>query len=229
MNTLHSKTFPGESPEYRDVRNKLIEAEIELRRKTEEVAELRRKLPVGGKVKEDYEFQEMDDYGNIKQTKLSELFMPGKDTMIIYNAMYGPEDREPCPSCTQFMDGMNGMIFHAEQRVNFAMVSKAPIERIEKWASSRGWKNLHVLSSNKNMYNKDYFGENDKGEQMPSLNVFRKTPNGVFHFYNTELLFVKPDEGQDPRHSDVIDPLWNLFDYTPEGRGTDWYPKLSYD
>ena len=31
-----------------------------------------------------------------------------------------------------------------------------------------------------------------------------------------------------PRHGDTIDPLWNLFDFTPEGRGTDWYPDLSY-
>jgi len=33
----------------------------------------------------------------------------------------------------------------------------------------------------------------------------------------------------DPRHVDPIWPLWNLFDFTPEGRGTNWYPKLSYD
>lgn len=36
------------------------------------------------------------------------------------------------------------------------------------------------------------------------------------------------DPGQDPRHVDMIWPLWNLFDYMPEGRDEKWYPKLSY-
>jgi predicted dithiol-disulfide oxidoreductase (DUF899 family) len=43
-----------------------------------------------------------------------------------------------------------------------------------------------------------------------------------------ELLFEPPEPGQDPRHGDTIDPLWNPFDFTPEGCGDDWYPDLSY-
>jgi predicted dithiol-disulfide oxidoreductase (DUF899 family) len=50
----------------------------------------------------------------------------------------------------------------------------------------------------------------------------------IHHFYNTELLFVRPERGQNSRHIDTIWPLWNLLDFTPEGRGTTWYPKLSY-
>ena len=127
------------------------------------------------------------------------------------------------------MDGINGMVFHAEDRVNFAMAGKSPIEKIKKWADGRGWKNLYILSSGKNTYNKDYFAENETGSQIPALNVFRKTPEGIFHFYNTELLYVPSEKGQNGRHVDTIWPLWNLFDYTPEGRGTDWYPEYSYD
>ena len=48
-------------------------------------------------------------------------------------------------------------------------------------------------------------------------------------FYNTELLYAPTEPGQNPRHVDSLWPLWNMFDLTPEGRGTDWYPKHSYD
>jgi predicted dithiol-disulfide oxidoreductase (DUF899 family) len=46
----------------------------------------------------------------------------------------------------------------------------------------------------------------------------------IRHFWGEELLYAPCDPGQDSRHNDFIDPLWNLFDFTPEGRGTDWYP-----
>jgi predicted dithiol-disulfide oxidoreductase (DUF899 family) len=85
-----------------------------------------------------------------------------------------------------------------------------------------------LLSSYANTYNHDYFGENDKGNQLPVLNVFSKTPDGIFHTYATELLFAPSDPGQHHRHVDIIWPVWNMFDYTPEGRGTDWHPKLKY-
>jgi len=46
------------------------------------------------------------------------------------------------------------------------------------------------------------------------------------HFWGSELLYA--DVTGDPRHVDLLWPLWNLLDLTLEGRGTDWYPKLSY-
>ncbi len=60
------------------------------------------------------------------------------------------------------------------------------------------------------------------------LNMFRRDGEAIRHSWGSELLFVPPDPGQDPRHSDTIDPVWNLFDFSPEGRGADWYPELSY-
>lgn len=228
MRNYHDKCFPNENPEYRNARNKLLEAEIELRRKTEEVAEIRRNLPLGGLIKEDYVFEELDNIGKVKQTKLSELFFDGKNSLLIYSFMYGVDDKSPCVMCNSIIDGLDGMIFHAEQRLNFALVTKSPIDKMKKWADSRGWHNTRLLSSNKNSYNIDYFGENEKGFQLPMLNVFKKTPEGIFHFYGTELLYVKSDEGQNSRHVDSIWPLWNLFDLIPEGRGTDWYPKHNY-
>ena len=229
MKNHHEKRFPGESDEYREARNKLLNAEIELRKKIEEVAAIRRNLPDGGKLKEDYIFEEMNPKtGEKTKTKFSELFKPGKDTLIIYSYMYALKDEKPCTSCTSIMDGINGMVFHVNNRLNFVMVAKSPISKVMNWAKSRSWNNLRILSSENNSYNTDYFSENEKGGQYPALNVFRKMQDGIFHFYSTELLYVKPEPGQDGRHVDMIWPLWNIFDYAPEGRGTDWYPRFSY-
>jgi predicted dithiol-disulfide oxidoreductase (DUF899 family) len=112
--------------------------------------------------------------------------------------------------------------------VNFVVVTKAPIEKTLKWAESRGWHNVRCLSSFSNTYNHDYFGENEKGSQSPILNAFTKTPEGIFHTFATELLFAPSDSGQNSRHVDIIWPVWNMFDFTPEGRGTDWHPKHEY-
>jgi predicted dithiol-disulfide oxidoreductase (DUF899 family) len=225
--------FPNESPEYRSSRDLLLQKEIELRRQIEDVAALRRTLPLGGKVKEDYVFEEggpdLDDGETKRQVRLSELFQPGKDTLILYSYMYGPAMRQPCTSCTSILDGLNGTAPHATQRVNFAVVAKSPIERIRAVARERGWRNHRLLSSAQNSYNTDYHGEDAKGSQLPALNVFVRRPDGIYHIYNTELLYAPSEPGEDGRHVDLVWPLWNLFDYTPEGRGTDWYPKLAYD
>jgi predicted dithiol-disulfide oxidoreductase (DUF899 family) len=225
-----SVRFPNESSEYRASRDQLLQAEIGLRRQLEDVAALRRTLPLGGKVKEDYVFEEgdPDGHGTKRPVRLSELFRSGKDTLILYSYMFGPAMRQPCTSCTSILDGLNGTAPHATDRINFAVVAKSPIERILDVARERGWRNHHLLSSAGNSYNIDYHGEDDKGNQLPALNVFVRRPDGIYHTYCTELLFAPSEPGQDGRHVDLIWPLWNLFDYTPEGRGTDWYPKLAY-
>jgi len=231
-NGLHSVRFPGESKSYRAARDKLLNAEMELRRNIENVAALRRKLPPGAQVPQDYEFDEgpenLDDTAPLRRVKLSDLFQPGKDTLIVYSYMYGPEMKAPCTSCTSMLDSLNGAAPHVRQRVNLAVVAKSPIGRIRDIARERGWRNLRLLSSANNTYNRDYHGETAKGSQMPALNVFVRRKDGIHHFYSAELLWAPADKGQDGRHVDLIWPLWNLFDYTPDGRGADWYPKLEY-
>jgi predicted dithiol-disulfide oxidoreductase (DUF899 family) len=100
--------------------------------------------------------------------------------------------------------------------------------RIRAYARERGWRNLRLLSSAASTYNRDYHGETADGAQMPSLNVFVRRNGAVRHFFHTELLFAKDEKGQNARHLDMAWPLWNLLDFTPEGRGSDWYPKLGY-
>ncbi|MGA1984576.1 MAG: DUF899 family protein [Acidobacteriaceae bacterium] len=233
---LHGVRFPGESAEYRAARFELLRAEMELRRKIEEVAALRRGLPLGGALKEDYLFTEgpedlevdMDDAAGAREVRLSELFAEGKDTLAVYSYMYGPAMKSPCPMCTSILDGLNGSAPHIKDRINLAVVAKSPLARIRAVARERGWKNLRMLSSAENTYNRDYWGETETGGQMPSLNVFVRRDGGVFHTYSSELLFGPAEAGMDQRHVDMIWPLWNMLDYTPEGRGEKWYPKLRY-
>jgi predicted dithiol-disulfide oxidoreductase (DUF899 family) len=224
-----SISFPGESAEYRAARDRLLGQEVELRRLTEAVAAARRKLPPGGVVAEDYAFEGLGADGAAAEVRLSNLFAPAKDTLAIYNFMFprAPDEDEPCPSCTQFLDSFDGAAEHITQRVNLAVVAKAPLPRILAHAENRGWRRLRLLSSSANTYNRDYHGETPSGAQLPMLNVFRRDGETIRHFWASELLFGPTDADQDPRHSDTIDPLWNLFDFTPEGRG-DWYPRLSY-
>ena len=228
---LYSERFPGESRGYRAARNTLLKAEVDLRRKTESVAALRRKLPQGGPAPEDYEFEEgaadPGDTETVRRVKMSELFRRDA-SLVIYSYMYGPAMDKPCPMCTCMLDSLDGAAPHIAQRVNLVVVAKSPIRRVRAVARERGWRNLRLLSSAGNSYNRDYHGEDAKGSQLPALNVFTRRAGKIVHAYCTELLFAAPDPGQNARHVDAIWPLWNLLDYTPEGRGTDWYPRLAY-
>src|SRR5215213_1288029 len=83
-----SITFPGESADYRAARDRLLEQEIELRRATEAVAAARRALPPGGVVPQDYLFQREGTDGAPTDVRLSELFAPGLDSLVIYSFMF---------------------------------------------------------------------------------------------------------------------------------------------
>jgi predicted dithiol-disulfide oxidoreductase (DUF899 family) len=238
-------TFPGESAEYRAARDKLLEQEVELRRAMEVVAAARRRLPPGGIVPENYVFQGAGPDGHPTDVRLSQLFEPGKDSLVIYSMMF-PRDRTdrrlgptggqtallpllegPCPSCTALLDQLEGAAEHVTQRINLAIVAKAPLARLLTFAGERGWHRLRLLSSIGSTYNRDYLGEVPEG-QRPMLNVFHRQGGTIRHFWGSELLYAPTEPGQDPRHVGTIEPLWNLFDLTPGGRGLDWDEQLSY-
>jgi predicted dithiol-disulfide oxidoreductase (DUF899 family) len=241
-----SITFPGESAEYRAARERLLEQETELRRATEAVAEARRELPPGGVVPEDYVFQGTGEDGTPADVRLSELFAPGRDSLMIYSFMFpryagderpGPETGQtallplaegPCPSCVALLDQLDGAVEHVSPRVNFAVAAKAPLPPVLTFAQERGWRRLRLLSSAGNTYNRHYHAETEDGSQMPMLTVFRRDGATIRHFWSSELLYAPSEPGQDPRHVGTIEPLWNLFDLTPDGRGADWEEQLSY-
>lgn len=222
--TLHQVRFPNESAEYRRARNILLKAEIALRSQTEAAAKLRRSLPLGGKVPEDYVFQEGAD---ARPVRLSELF-GGKPALIAYSYMFGPKMDHSCPNCTSILDGLDGQAQHVNQRASLVVIAKSPIARIRAFAKERGWRSLRLLSSATNDYNIDYHGETANGEQTSTLNVFSCKDGIVRHSFATELQHTPCGPGESPRHVDSIWPLWNLYDFTPEGRGDD-HPKLHYD
>ena len=217
-------SFPGESAEYRAARERLLQSEIALRRQTEAVAAERRALPPGGVVPEDYVFHEGADG---RPVTLSELFGE-KAVLVLYSYMYGPAMARPCPSCTSMLDSLDGQVEALSQRVAVAVVAQSPIERIREFATERGWRNMRLVSADGTTYQRDYKGEDAQGHQQPMLNVFEKAADGAIrHVWATELLYAPLEPGQDPRHIDMVWPLWNFLDLSPEGRG-DFRPSLAY-
>jgi predicted dithiol-disulfide oxidoreductase (DUF899 family) len=231
---LHNHRFPGESEEYRRAREELLRAEIALRGEIERVAAQRRELPLGGELPTDYAFQEWDAGANAaREVRLSELFGEGRDTLFLYSFMIvAPEQglpfEGPCPSCTSIIDAIDGELPHITQRIGFAVVCKAPIERFREHAQSRGWRHTRLLSSAGASYNVDYGAEDSQGNQWPLATVFVRRDGRIHHFWSSELWFAEREEGRGPRHVDFLWPLWAVLDRTPEGRGTDWGPELLY-
>ena len=134
----------------------------------------------------------------------------------------------PCPSCTALLDQFDGAADHVAPHANLVAAAKSPVERVLAFAEDRGWHRLRVVSSQGTTYNRDYHGESPAGDQRPMLNVFHKDGDTIRHFWGSELLFAPTDGGQDPRHLGTVEPLWNLIDFTPEGRRPDWEEQYSY-
>ena len=234
--------FPNETPDYRTARNALLEAEIALRRQTEAVAEMRRALPPGGDVPEDYVFERIGAHFRPEPVKMSELFGE-HPTLLLYSYMFGPERDSPCPGCTHLLDCLDGAARHVPQRAAFYVVARSPIARLAAWAHARGWNHLRLLSSAGTSYSAHYYGSTTAltpamraergykdGEDWdePMLNVFRKDGGTIRHFWGSELVFAPDDPGQDHRGLDFADPVWGLFDTIPEGRGAEFFPKVEY-
>jgi predicted dithiol-disulfide oxidoreductase (DUF899 family) len=215
--------FPNESTEYRQQRDQLLKEEAALRDQIESVAALRRQLPSGGAVNEDYVFDCMGP-GNTKSTiRLSELFGKDRDTLFLYGFMYGPDMLQPCSMCSSIIDGFTGNLRHIVEQLAFAVVARSPIERIHEYANKRSWSGITLLSSANNNFGAHYNTENEAGAQFPMANVFKRENGRIHHFWASELM-SEPAEG-DPRHMDLMWPLWNILDTSPSGRG-EGYPSL---
>ena len=211
-------SWPNESAAYRTARTALLAEEIELRRHIQHVATQRRALPPGGKMPQNYAFEGKDG-----PMKLSEMF-GDHDTLALYSMMYGPDRKQGCPMCSAMLDAWDGEARHIEQRVALAVIARSPIDRILAYAKAREWTGLTFYSGPSGDYTADYVGERDA--DMPAYTVFRKMDGEVRHFYSGEGGTEVAYPGQDPHGAPDPNPLWNILDTTPDGRGTDWYPKL---
>lgn len=212
--------FPNESAQYRVARNSLLVEELELRRQLERVAEQRRALPPGGEVLQDYEFISADG-----PVRLSSLF-GARDTLLVYSMMFGPERKGPCPSCTSFLTSWNGSAVNLRERVAIAVTARSPMERLLEYKAQRGLGNLLFVSDESGEYTRTYVSAEDR--DIPGFTVFMRRDGAIRHFYSPEMSGAMADPGQDPRGAPDLDPLWSMLDWTPEGRGKDWYPRLDY-
>jgi predicted dithiol-disulfide oxidoreductase (DUF899 family) len=221
--------LPDESAGYRAQRETLRQAEIELMRQRERVAELRRHLPPGPVV-DDYTLLEgparLDDGDEpVRTVRLSELFTGPDRPLIIYHLMFGKRQTTPCPMCTMWIDGFNGVAHHVTQSVDMAVVAAAPLPELRAYGRSRGWDRLRLLSAGDSTFKLDLGSEDASGVQDSSVSVFTRQADGrVRHFYTAH---PRMGDAIQERGIDLLVPVWHLLDLTPEGRG-DWYAELDY-
>ena len=215
--------FPGESKAYRDARRKLLAEEIEFRRHMTRVVAQRQALPPGPVIEKDYRFKD----ANGEEVGLRELF-GAHDTLVTYFWMFGPQRERPCPMCTNWLGAVNGNAPDIEQRVALKILGRSPVERQLGFARERGWADLDFVQTVGDDYARDLGVLMDDGSEYPAFVVYKRSGDEVRLFWSSEMRKEMADPGQDPRDAPDIAALWSILDLTPGGRGTDWYPKLSY-
>jgi len=227
--TLQQTRLSNESAEYLARREELRLAEIELMRQQERVAEMRRRLPQGAIV-QDYVFEEGPanlDSGDspIKTVRLSELFSGPNRSVIVYHFMYGKKQTSPCPMCTSLIDGLNGVGVHLAQKVDFVIAAAADPSALREHARKRGWRNLRLLSCGQSTFKYDLRSEDAEGNQDSTVSVFTRDEGGTLRHSYSAHPWMADDIHE--RGLDLLCPLWNALDLTPQGRG-DWYTALTY-
>ena len=226
---LRHTRLENEPREYLQKREELRLAEIEMFRTIERVAALRRGLPPGAQVT-DYVFQEGPrdlDRGDspISPVRLSELFTSPGRPLLVYHFMYGKRNTTACPMCTMWIDGYNGIAPHLAQNADLAIVAAADPVTLRAYGRARGWHNLRLLSAGDSTFKYDLRSEDKDGRQDSTLSVFTRDAAGTLrHVYTTHPWL---DEDINERGIDLLQPVYNMLDLTPKGRG-DWYGSLDY-
>lgn len=215
--------FPGESAAYREARRALLAEEIEFRRHMTRVTEQRRALPDGPVIDKDYRFKDADG----AEVGLADLF-GDKAALVSYFWMYGPQRERPCPMCTNWLGAVAGNAADIGQRVALKIFGRSTVERQLAFAEERGWRGLEFVQTVGDDYARDLGLLNEDGSENPALVVFKRDGDQVRLFWASEMTLEMADPGQDPRDAPDVAALWSILDLTPGGRGTDWYPKLSY-
>ena len=226
---INKTNLPNESAEYLRKRDELRLAEIEEMRQRERVAELRRQLPEGTII-QDYVFEEGPaslDAGDTptRNVRLSELFTAPDRSVVIYHFMFGKKQTNPCPMCTMWIDGVNGVAHHLAQSIDVAIVAAAGPNALRAHARSRDWNRLRLLSCGDNTFKYDMHSEDREGNQDSTVSVFTRDKDGTLrHFYSAH-----PSMSHDikERGIDLYCPVYNILDLTPQGRG-EWYADLAY-
>jgi predicted dithiol-disulfide oxidoreductase (DUF899 family) len=210
-----------ESPEYAKIRDELHAAEVALRDQRERVAELRRSLPLDTVVP-DEAFEELRD-GQRVPVKLSELCSADRP-LVLLHFMFGKAQTVPCPMCTMWADGYDGVIPHLSQRLDLVVFVAGDPALFESYARERGWKNLRIVSAADSTLKARLGFEGEDGSQHPGATVITRVGDDLVHSYSVCAYFG--EEGY--RGMDLLSPVWNFFDLTPDGRG-EFIPSKRYD
>lgn len=215
--------FPGASPEYEAAREALLAEEIEFRRHMTRLTEQRRALPPGPVIRKNYRFKDEQGF----EVGLADLF-GDKNTLVTYFWMYGPKRERPCPMCTNLLGSLNGNAADIKQKVALKVLGRSSVERQYAFAQERGWRDLNFVQTVGDDYAQDLGILMPDGNEYPALIVYRRDGDEVRLFWASEMTKEMADPGQDPRDAPDLAALWTVLDLTPEGRGTDWYPRLQY-
>ncbi|CAD7700602.1 unnamed protein product [Ostreobium quekettii] len=202
--------------EWNAARQELLAAEKALTRQRDEVSRQRRALPWVA-LEKDYTLQDADG----RPVRFSELFRDGKADLVVYHFMYDPAWQLPCDHCCCWAEGYNAYAPFLADKFNFAVVAKAPADRLKLVMAMKGW-SLPMYSSGGSDFNADFHVENTVMKcggrevplsQGPGLNVFRKEGSVVYHTYSTY-----------GRGLEVFNAIWAFLDVLPNGR-EGWHPK----
>jgi predicted dithiol-disulfide oxidoreductase (DUF899 family) len=184
----------------------LLAKEKQLTRQHDQLASERRKLPMV-KIDKPYVFE-----GPAGKASLLDLF-EGRRQLIVYHFMFAPGvegwPTAGCPGCSMFVDQI-GHLAHLHARdLSFALVSRAPLSRIQPYQKRMGWA-LPWYSSSESDFNDDFGVTTPKGETF-GLSVFLRDGESAFRTYFTN-----------GRGVEALGPVWTFLDLTPYGRQEDW-------
>ena len=128
-----TKHKTGTRKEWLAARVDLLQAEKELTRQSDEIAQRRQELP-WVRIEKEYHFETDDG-----KATLADLFK-GRSQLLVYHFMFGPDYTAGCPSCSSIADGFNGSVVHLENHdVAFSAISRAPIAKLQAYKERMGW------------------------------------------------------------------------------------------
>lgn len=188
--------------EWKAARERLLVQEKSLMRLSDLVAAQRRRLPIV-EVTTDYVFQ-----GEDGPVRLLDLF-DGRPQLVLQHFMFGPDWEEGCVGCSMMADYIGPQAHLNARRTSFAMVSRAPLEKLQAYRQRMGWPYTWV-SSGETTFNED-FGATVNGEEDQGLSVFLRDGDRVFHTWKTN-----------GRGAEYVLNVFKLLDFTPFGRQETW-------
>src|SRR5919201_904273 len=227
--SLQLTRLSNESADYVARREELRLAEIELMRQRERVAAIRRRLPAGAIV-QDYVFQEGPshlDAGDapINTVRLSELFSGPDRSLIIYHLMYGKRQTAPCPMCTMWIDGYNGVSGISPKTSTSPSLPLRIRRRCASTLVVEGGAAFGCSVAGTARSNTTFAARMPEGRQDSTISVFTRDRDGTLHHSYSAHPWMAEDVKE--RGIDLLTPVYNALDLTPQGRG-DWYAKLTY-